>query len=102
MRRAFRILLSLLVIMAGAYAFWMFNQMNSEPLQLRFMIWRTREASTGLVIMLTFAAGMLLSAFLFFSTVLKANLEARRLEREAEALRRLVDERVARESKPVG
>lgn len=99
MRRALRSLIAVLVCLAIGWGLWIFGQMNSEPAQLKFLNWRTLEAPLGILVMIVFSVGVFLSAFVFFSIVISANMERRRLQREVDALRKLVDDRVAKESK---
>lgn len=94
MTTAFRRLLFLVFFIGVFLLLWKFVEFNTEPLQLRFFSFRTLEAPAGLIVLLCFLAGLLVSSFLFFSIVVSTRLERRRLIREAESLQKLLSQQM--------
>lgn len=92
MGKAFRQLLTVLLILISFWLLWVFAKSNPEPLQLKFLNWRSLEVSTGLLVSIVFFLGVLVSGFFFFSLVVSTLLEKRRILRENESLQRLLNQ----------
>jgi uncharacterized integral membrane protein len=93
MKPSFKMLLAVVLLVAGSFLVARFFNENSESIQVQFLYWRTNEISKGALIGIVFLLGISVAALLAFSTVLSKSFEVSRLRRENQALRRLVESR---------
>lgn len=101
MKKAVKGLGGVLGVMTLGFALAQFLQVNQEPAQLRFCIgsacrwgWQTKEVSLGWLVSLSFLVGLFLSSALIFSAAASKSLEAKRLRRENESMRKLLETKV--------
>ncbi len=95
MKRLIRVIVFLIAFLAISLSVAKFLQQNSEPLQLQFFQWRTKEANAGVVAGLCFLAGFLFSFFVCLGAVISKSLEAGRFKRENASLQKLLQNKAA-------
>lgn len=91
MKQILRRLMGILFFLGLFVLTWFFVQANQESVQLYFGSWRTHEVALGMMVLLSFVAGILVATFLFASVIVASRLEAQRYRRENEAMKRIVD-----------
>lgn len=91
MRRGIFFVIYLVLLFVVGFGIARFLEENSNPVQLRFFLWRTKEAALGSLVSLSFLSGILLSSVVLLSTVFSRSMEAKRLRRENLALQKMVE-----------
>jgi uncharacterized integral membrane protein len=77
------VIVGLIILALGIYHF---SEMNQSGIQLYFLKWRTLEISVGMMFLLAFTAGVLLSVLSLTTFIVQLSFEKRRLKRELEAM----------------
>lgn len=71
---------------------------NSDPLQIQLMNWRTKPVGTGVLVLMAFVLGFLLSFLVTFTAVVAKSLEVGRLKRETSALQKMLEDKAGAHS----
>lgn len=97
MKRGVVFVIYVLILFVLGFALARFLEENSQPIQLRFYLWRTKEIGLATLVSLSFLGGVILSSLFLLGTVFAKTMEAKRLRRENLALQKMMELKEAKD-----